>query len=86
MAERMTWRHGARSQLQALVAAGVERRAERGEVFEAMSVLNVGRQGPAEAGRGRLSAVRPCGALPATKRAARDSEPRAQGRRCCERR
>ena len=51
MAERMTWRHGARSQLQALVAAGVERRAERGEVFEAMSVLNVGRQGPAEAGR-----------------------------------
>ena len=35
-------------------AAGVERKTERGEVFEAMSMLNVERQMPVEAGRGRV--------------------------------
>jgi hypothetical protein len=49
MAERPTWRHGARSRLQVVVAASLGRRVKRGEVFEIMLMLNVVRQKPAVA-------------------------------------
>ena len=51
MPERATVLNRSEKSAEAVLAAGMERRAKRGEVFKAMSMQQAKRQMPAQAGR-----------------------------------
>jgi len=65
---------------EAVVAAGMERGAERAEVHEGVPMSRVMRQMPERSGRdGVVCVVQPHAKRPATKPEARGTAPKAQG-------